>query len=631
MPGVYVPIPANSEADKGYDAHKAWLDQQWGGDSWLPQDVRKVQHKKNRAAVAKQMVRITKLAKRVGVPLHYLWDNTPPRNYLRVAVTEAPNPRLNAKIVSDVYCHMKSVYCLDNYDDTEDVSEGEIENEVGKEHGQLMPCVNGGIASSNALEDDGKGEDSVEEHDSILQSTTPPKTSHSKELRALVHSAIPFTPEKPPRAPLAQLPAPIVETRGDREKRKRKRDNDGSSTEGPAARKHVNNVTLEAQKIYQHLTSNIKLGDEVLHFLSEVILDCSPGGQGKVRLVDPLWFKVDKESEPAGLLRGLEKNTMLIIPIHHLKVQHWTLAVARLIPGESGEAGQMILNHHDSSPDDQRHSNVFNRFKEWIQRHELGYEVVIQQMNCPRQRDTINCGFHSLSCLQQELLEEGCPTSFDPTEAKESIVALLKTAYKNVHSPHQQERLQEFNKIVSAKESEYAALLFAQVNDVALSELEERRSKAENHRDQASETLKGAEESLRLLLVKQDAVKETRDRLIQEMDGEEIATTTDDLETHHLLNNGNMSQEEAIHNRTRVFNCMLRMTSRDATDNIKQVLGQQAREIAERVKEARDDVACKLSMLEKAKDQFRSIIKVCTLKKALADISLRDMGIFGNY
>ncbi|KAM0079675.1 hypothetical protein ACKRZS_008186, partial [Fusarium odoratissimum] len=81
----------------------------------------------------------------------------------------------------------------------------------------------------------------------------------------------------------------------------------------------------EATAIYKQLTNNVKLTDDTLQFLTKALVSWYPMEQGKVKVLDPLWFKVDGTTTGHNI--KLDGYTKLCFSIHHLKPKHWTLAI----------------------------------------------------------------------------------------------------------------------------------------------------------------------------------------------------------------------------------------------------------------------------------------------------------------
>ncbi|KAJ3536304.1 hypothetical protein NM208_g6773 [Fusarium decemcellulare] len=86
----------------------AFLNEAWGGEAWMPEDVRAAMFNKNKRAgnqVVVYLARITKLAQKQDISLSSLWL---PGGTLRDAVDRGPNaPRLTGDLAKEVYEHMK--------------------------------------------------------------------------------------------------------------------------------------------------------------------------------------------------------------------------------------------------------------------------------------------------------------------------------------------------------------------------------------------------------------------------------------------------------------------------------------------------------------------------------------------
>ncbi|KAF4467224.1 hypothetical protein FALBO_5909 [Fusarium albosuccineum] len=86
----------------------AFLNEAWGGEAWMPEDVRAAMFNKNKRAgnqVVGYLARITKLAQKQDISLSSLWL---PGGSLRDAVDRGPNaPRLTGDLAKEVYERMK--------------------------------------------------------------------------------------------------------------------------------------------------------------------------------------------------------------------------------------------------------------------------------------------------------------------------------------------------------------------------------------------------------------------------------------------------------------------------------------------------------------------------------------------
>ncbi|KAI8710942.1 hypothetical protein NCS52_01523100 [Fusarium sp. LHS14.1] len=194
-----------------------------------------------------------------------------------------------------------------------------------------------------------------------------------------------------------------------------------------SSRKRLCWNTLNATKLYQQLTTQSMLTDDVFHFLCIAMLADQGSQEKPIRLVDTQWFT--DQCQPDRLPRDLPKFTdrsSICFAIHH--PEHWALAF--LEPSDEG----FTLRLHDSWPVDGRNEEVCRRLERWMKRYKRQGEVKMIQENCVKQTDNWSCGVHALSCLASEIQGQPCRGSSDSPSTAATKQANLLTILRTVDS-----------------------------------------------------------------------------------------------------------------------------------------------------------------------------------------------------
>lgn len=348
-----------------------WLDGQWGVSNWLPEDVRQAQP--NQAPIAgetiRYLVKITKIAQRENVALAFLWDNNSQYNFLRQAVNKGNNPpRLLSTMAAQVYrdWNMKTgeLGTSDNVSDLEPNPDSEDDTAKSKQE----------VSDSENESEAGEKTKAIAAPTSVKRPNQPsfphpspsPKKAASLARRSTAMpvftrpaSAAAGSPHLSEQGQLSQLPP------------KRKSD-DETLTNPPPKRLEISKrpvwedqVQPKAAALLKQLLEDDRLTSDSLEILSKVLVaPHPPTDNGKVNLIDPLWFKLNSKNPPERT-KKFDNSSMVCFPIHHSDTKHWTLAVVYIT------ADSMTLRHHDSMPGREgKHYNVVcARFQEWKEHH----------------------------------------------------------------------------------------------------------------------------------------------------------------------------------------------------------------------------------------------------------------------
>ncbi|KAJ4256119.1 hypothetical protein NW762_009195 [Fusarium torreyae] len=640
--------PAADKVNRQMD----WLNQEWGGRNWLPEDVRRAQRNRDvdnpSAVVVDYLVKITKLAQQKNVPLADLWSDTSPHNDLRRGVMGGLNrPRLTGELAGLLYSGMKDKLGSD-MDDT-----GDTDDDTGDMDDTGDIDNTGNIDASEACESSSDDEDIEAEtpqasnafkfasdraiKDSINvneEPQTPPKTTVKSDARnstasstpglhahALRDAFAPRTHSAPPQ------PSVAGHSYSDQchatQNLKRKWEGDDSATEGPPATKHGRSAFIDAQKVHKQLTTNEKLSDDVLRFLTNFAVACHISGmdQSKVRVVDPLWFKIHGENGLPGAIQKLDRFNLCCFPIYHPIPKHWSLGVIHITPG------RMTFNYHDSMPDLGRTRAVKSRFEKWARGCGFQHDLAFKHMACPRQRDLINCGVHVLACLRHELENEPCPPTLDPTEEKQSIIRLLKTVDEKIHSGHDLDVLREVKRLFVEKAQEK---FFNELRNTTSASLDENCKAAEMRRDGILNELKSAEKDLNTLLVKDSTLIEARDRIIQSLDMGDIDPAANNFQLDHPKKLIGMSQKEDLDSTISDVGVLIRRSRWNVANTAKQALEQHRQDVMEQIKEAREEIKRKENELEQVQALVGRLAFTRQMKQDIEGFSLMGPEIFNS-
>lgn len=371
-----------------------WLDRQWGGKSWLLDDVRKAHEtppKQNElgGGAVDSLVKITRLAQDKGIKLAFLWTQASPYNVLWTGVSQHPKNslRLTNDIARAAFNKLKTIMQSQRAQEAGGPSEVVIMESRETEPEACM-YVGSEHVESEHVESDSSDNEDIEP---VLKTTrspsiilggsprssvkSPAKVAGNNDKR--ISSISTFRHQEPPEqrpavsgAPSLPLPPKTNISRlftqpptATSVKRKREKESSAMTPQRSMKRtetsKGEGERVDEATAIYKQLTNNVKLTDDTLQFLTKALVSWYPMEQGKVKVLDPLWFKVDGTTTGHNI--KLNGYTKLCFSIHHLKPKHWTLAIVDI----DDDAKSMVFNHHDSSPCWDRFDTVCASFQKW--------------------------------------------------------------------------------------------------------------------------------------------------------------------------------------------------------------------------------------------------------------------------
>ncbi|KAI1043540.1 hypothetical protein LB505_010132 [Fusarium chuoi] len=627
-----------------------WLDQQWGGKRWLHDDVRSAHEnppKQNElsAGALDSLVKITNLAREKGIELPSLWSQASPYNVLWTGVRL--HPRESLRLTNDVArAALNSLKAIVRSQSPQEA--GGPSEVITLESRETEPdaCV---YVGSDHVESDSSNDDDIEavpkRSPSVILGGCPgsPVKSPVKSPTKVVgnndkrispisafsyqepreqRSAVSNNPSepRPPQMNISRhftLPPAVTSSKRKREKESSAM-NPQRSTKRAETSKGEEEVVDPATTIYKQLTTNVKLMDVTLQFLTKALVSWYPLEQGKVKVLDPLWFKVDGTT--AGHNIKLDGHTMLCFPIHHQKPKHWTLAIVEI----DHDANSMVLNHHDSTPGEDRFTAVCDSFQKWNET--VGHKFQLRFNNvtpCTPQQDNISCGIHVLSCLRHALQNRHCPPSLNPNGERRYFIRMIKqsNSYEGDHS------LKEVKKVIEKQEHR---MLMEHARKRTLESLETDRHLAAIAADRARDGLRDAQATLSRLQIEQDTLAEALTRM-------DAAVEIKSEPTRHLspepLERLRGDNQDALSARMSQYTKMLMDQSfANGSEIGRKILHEHYEETVEKLKQNEKDVAQKQEELDEATKDVDIKTQMCDLKENMKTIlDLNGSSLWNNW
>ncbi|CVL04010.1 uncharacterized protein FMAN_14880 [Fusarium mangiferae] len=620
-----------------------WLDQQWGGKRWLLDEVRSAHEnppKQNElsGSAVESLVKITKLAQEKGIELPSLWSQAPPYNVLWTGVSRHPREslRLTKEIARAALTNLKAIVRSQSPQEAGGPSEG-----ITLESRETEPdaCV---YVGSDHVESDSSDDDDIEAITKPMRSPSvilggcpgspvksPTKVVGNNDKRTSPISAFSYQEPREQRSAVSNNPSearppqmnisrhftqpPAVTS----SKRKREKEssamNPQRSTKRAETSKGEEEVVDPATTIYKQLTTNVKLMDITLQFLTKALVSWYPLEQGKVKLLDPLWFKVDGTT--AGHNIKLDGYTMLCFPIHHQKPKHWTLAIVEI----DHDANSMVLNHHDSTEGKDRFNAVCDSFQKWNET--VGHKFQLRFNNvtaCTPQQDNISCGIHVLSCLGHALRNKPCPKSLNPNRQRRYLIKKIKES-KSYDGDY---LLQEVKKVIEKQEHR---MLMEHVRKKTPESLETDRHLAAIAADRARDGLRDAQATLSRLQIEQDTLAEALTRMDAAVEIKSEPVRHLSLEPLDRLRGDNqdaLSAHMSQYNKT-----LMDQSFANGSEIGRKILHEHYEEIVEKLKQTEKDIAQKQEELDEATKDVDIKAQMCDLKENM-DTVLKLNGSF---
>ncbi|RKL17257.1 hypothetical protein BFJ68_g4761 [Fusarium oxysporum] len=606
-----------------------WLDRQWGGKSWLLDDVRKAHEnppKQNElgGGAVDSLVKITRLAQDKGIKLTFLWSQAPPYNVLWTGVSQHPKNslRLTNDIARAAFNNLKTTMQSQRAQEAGGPSEvvtmesRETEPEasmyVGSEHVESDSSDNEDIepvlktTRSPSIILGGSPRSSVKppakvagNNDKRISSISTCRHQEPPEQRPAVSGA-PSLP-LPPKTNISRLfTQPPTATSV---KRKREKESSAMTPQRSMKRtktsKGEEERVDEATAIYKQLTNNVKLTDDTLQFLTKALVSWYPMEQGKVKVLDPLWFKVDGTTTGHNI--KLDGYTKLCFSIHHLKPKHWTLAIVDI----DDDAKSMVFNHHDSSPCWDRFDTVCASFQKW--KETVGHKFKLRFNNVAQ--DNISCGIHVLSCLRHVLTDKPCPPSLNPRAERRFFIRKIKES-DEVDYP-----LQEVKKVIEKQEYE---MLLKAIRKETPESLETDRHLAVIALDHARDGLREAQAALSRLRIEQDTLAKALTRLDAAVETKSEPARHWSFEPLNSLRAD--SQQELSAHMCRYSKTLMDQSFANGSEISRKVLREHYDEIIDKLEQAEKDVAHKQEEIDEATKAVEIKVQICDLKESVNNI-----------
>ncbi|KAG9495249.1 hypothetical protein J7337_013484 [Fusarium musae] len=618
-----------------------WLDKQWGGKSWLLDDVR-IAHenppKQNElsSSAVDSLVKITKFAQEKRIELPSLWSQVPPYNVLWTGVSRHPRDslRLTKEIARAALSNLKAIVRSQSAQEAGGPSEMIV---LESRETEPESCM---YVGSDRVESDSSDDEDIEPVLKIARSPSvilggcpgspvksptrsPAKVSGNNDKRISPISAfsyqepreskpavsnavsLPLTPHTNTSRHSTQSPAATSF------KRKREKEPSVMSPQRSTKRAETSKVKEEdvvdpATTIYKQLTSNVKLMDVTLQFLTKALVSWLPLEQGKVKILDPLWFKVDGTT--AGHKIRLDGYTMICFPIHHQKPKHWTLAIVEI----DHDANSMIFNHHDSSEGEDRFNAVCESFQKWNETAGHKFQLRFNNVtSCTPQQDNISCGIHVLSCLRHALTNRHCPQSLNPNAERRFFIRKIKES----HSYDGDYPLQEVKKRFEKQEP---GMLAESVRKRTPESLEADRHLAAIAAERAGDGLRDAQATLSRLIVEQATLAEAITRLEAAVETKPEPNSHLSLEPLDRLRGDN--QDELFAHMSQYSKTLMDQSFANGSKIGRKILQEHYEEIVEKLKQAEKDVAQKQEEVDQATKDREIKAQMCDLKKNMSNI-----------
>ncbi|KAF5678613.1 hypothetical protein FHETE_1165 [Fusarium heterosporum] len=642
------PLPKSEEMliDK-HTKRINWLDQKWGGNDWMPQDVRKAQTSKIGSATIQHLVKLTRLAQRENIPLASLWDETSPHGHLRRAVNKgASPPRLTYEMTYQVYRDWnESTGKLGASGDISDAdSRSNTKRNLTKKNKGTVRYLGDSNESDN---DDIKDESMVDltprpcaSLKTRIKLPTFKQTPLQQNLAALdschtsfdrSHSglessqAVGSSVSSPKFTGLPPLYGGLQGQGNLSTKRRRDEEPiEGRATKRPHPFQSLpleDHVSDKASALVEQLTEDVRLKCDSLDILTKVLVACYPLDECRVHIMDPLWFKVGNKNPPERT-RKFDDCNMVCFPIHHASPKHWSLAVVHLTSKE------MTLYHHDSTASEDYFTDVCKRFREWKEHHGFGHFLSFSRVEgCAHQLDTVNCGIHVLSCLRHVLTRKKCPDTVSPIEERNHLIDLMrKIEHHDKHNDFSETDrgiIKQFNKFMDARkkqtEVENYTRILAEVGPLPIESLVAESKEAESQRDMALENLQQAEKVSLGFATQHDILSNVLKGVDRDIDAEAASLPTAD-EPRGLITFGKSSPRDLINDRTKTYEREMVSTFREGMDFTRDFLQQQVQNAEKGLRDAQDNVSLKKSELKKAEDLFNYTSSKVKIKQSLVDM-----------
>ncbi|KAF4338989.1 hypothetical protein FBEOM_7165 [Fusarium beomiforme] len=578
-----------------------WLDQQWGGKSWLPENVRNAN---------KNPPKTNEIASQT---INYLTKIT------RVAfrkLKQALHPQTAQESERHEACvHVASDDSKSESESSDDEDGSDIPNKAGyikdksispKRQTATKPPVAAIKMSSNK---------DKHEFERSLFLPAPPEP---RALTYPVSAPVPRILSPPPANVTSDVPVQVAPLGRPLTCHvtplKRKSDKGSSPTTPQRFTKRAETVKAdekawEAASIYEQLVDNVKLKDSTLDFPMKVVVACHPLEHGRVKVLNPLWFKLDGSKNQST---KLDNYTKLCFSVHHMKPKHWTLAVVDI----DDEADTMALSHHDSMSCEKRFKAVCSRFMQW--KESVGFPHKLRFNNvtpCTQQYDHINCGIHALSCLRHDLKNKPCPLFLDPAQERKYFIKMIK------QSKEGDQTLQDVKKVIKYQEEKQ---LFKEIQRATLESLEENSRLAAATLNDARASLKHTQAELARLQMEQKVLFEHRERLHDTLEAEcNNLSGRSDCGLLSDTESRSQSQQELSTHASQRFHLWLNRSFSNGSQIGQKVLEKYIDEITEKVEQAEVDVERKKAEVGEAERTVELQAHKHAMKEAL--ISLQSL------
>ena len=137
---------------------------------------------------------------------------------------------------------------------------------------------------------------------------------------------------------------------------------------------------FSAQKVYEQLTTNTSLSDDVILFVADLLR--AEYGNANTFLLDPLWFNADLSDKlPQPVSSFGKPDAVHYFLIHHSNHSHWSLGVFQI------DGDRVCCRFFDPLANVTRRNTVRRRFQQWLsefgERRPLHFTAPVRQKHMP--------------------------------------------------------------------------------------------------------------------------------------------------------------------------------------------------------------------------------------------------------
>ena len=128
----------------------------------------------------------------------------------------------------------------------------------------------------------------------------------------------------------------------------------------------------QLQACIEQLERKSQLRDDAINAVMLGVWSQLPADEARsIGFTPPLWFQIDSATIPNGLPPLGKDCKLLLVPLHHRSIPHWTIVTIDLASG--------IVVHYDSRLDVNRHGRVINALGPFLRQHLASVDPVFER------------------------------------------------------------------------------------------------------------------------------------------------------------------------------------------------------------------------------------------------------------